>query len=319
MRHDRCHRELIGMPCAVHFCCPPPFRPSPRWRSPGVQARPTPPPPAPRPSPGTSQDCSPETLQTLTPGHPDHRHGHAGVPAVLRGRRPDQRQGLRVGRGVRGRRAVSASRRTRSRGSSCRSTSPTRPATRTSTSTSTRSRSRPKRQKAVDFSDGYYTVNQAVVALEDSPIANATTLAELQGAKLGAQVGTTSLDFITDVVQPAEQPYVYNDTNDAKSALQERPDRRHRRRPADGLLRHRGGDRERARSSGQFPAQEGGDLTIIRADPSFDTSANGQPTDSLPLMWRLPEGLRSEIYGSITMERDATLSMPPSNRRREAL
>ena len=77
----------------------------------------------------------------------------------------------------------------------------------------------PKRQKAVDFSNGYYTVNQAVVALNDSPIAGATTLAELQAAKLGAQVGTTSLDFITDVVQPAAQPYVYNDTNDAKSAL----------------------------------------------------------------------------------------------------
>ena len=77
----------------------------------------------------------------------------------------------------------------------------------------------PKRQKAVDFSEGYYTVNQAVVALKDSPVANATTVAELQAAKLGAQVGTTSLDFINDVVQPAEQPYVYNDTNDAKSAL----------------------------------------------------------------------------------------------------
>ncbi len=77
----------------------------------------------------------------------------------------------------------------------------------------------PKRQKAVDFSDGYYTVNQAVVALNDSAIAGATTLAELQAAKLGAQVGTTSLDFITDVVQPADKPFVYNDTNDAKSAL----------------------------------------------------------------------------------------------------
>ncbi|MFN8172941.1 MAG: transporter substrate-binding domain-containing protein [Candidatus Nanopelagicales bacterium] len=60
----------------------------------------------------------------------------------------------------------------------------------------------PKRQKAVDFSDGYYTVNQAVVARKDSPIANATTLAELQAAKLGAQVGTTSLDFINNVVKP---------------------------------------------------------------------------------------------------------------------
>jgi polar amino acid transport system substrate-binding protein len=77
----------------------------------------------------------------------------------------------------------------------------------------------PKRQKAVDFSNGYYTVNQAVVALADSPIAGATSLTELQAAKLGAQVGTTSLDFITDVIQPADQPFVYNDTNDAKSAL----------------------------------------------------------------------------------------------------
>lgn len=77
----------------------------------------------------------------------------------------------------------------------------------------------PKRQKAVDFSDGYYTVNQAVVALNDAPLAGATTLAELKDAKLGAQVGTTSLDFITEVVQPGDEPFVYNDTNDAKSAL----------------------------------------------------------------------------------------------------
>jgi polar amino acid transport system substrate-binding protein len=78
----------------------------------------------------------------------------------------------------------------------------------------------PKREKAVSFSQGYYDVNQAVVALKDSPIANATTVAELQQAKLGAQVGTTSLDYIDQVVQPTEDPYVYNDTNDAKSALE---------------------------------------------------------------------------------------------------
>ena len=77
----------------------------------------------------------------------------------------------------------------------------------------------PKRAKVVDFSDGYYEVNQAVVALKDSAVAKATSLAQLQGAKLGAQVGTTSLDFITNVVKPGAQPYVYNDTNDAKSAL----------------------------------------------------------------------------------------------------
>lgn len=78
----------------------------------------------------------------------------------------------------------------------------------------------PKRQKVVDFSDGYYTVNQAVVALKDSPIANATSLAELKNANLGAQVGTTSLDFINAVVQPNNDVQVFNDTNDAKSAMQ---------------------------------------------------------------------------------------------------
>ena len=78
----------------------------------------------------------------------------------------------------------------------------------------------PERAEVVDFSDGYYTVNQAVVAFNDSPIAGATTIAELKEAKLGAQVGTTSLDFVTEVVQPTNEPYVFNDTNDAKSALQ---------------------------------------------------------------------------------------------------
>jgi len=77
----------------------------------------------------------------------------------------------------------------------------------------------PERAEVVDFSDGYYTVNQAVVAFNDSPIAGATTISELKDAKLGAQVGTTSLDFVTEVVQPVAEPYVLNDTNDAKSAL----------------------------------------------------------------------------------------------------
>jgi polar amino acid transport system substrate-binding protein len=78
----------------------------------------------------------------------------------------------------------------------------------------------PERSEVVDFSDGYYAVNQAVVAFNDSPIAGAQTITELKDAKLGAQVGTTSLSFVTEVVQPTEEPYVFNDTNDAKSALQ---------------------------------------------------------------------------------------------------
>jgi polar amino acid transport system substrate-binding protein len=78
------------------------------------------------------------------------------------------------------------------------------------------------RKKAVDFSTGYYQVSQAVVALKSSKIAGAKTVAELAGAKLGAQVGTTSLTAIKDVIKPSQAPAVYNDTNDAKNQLQNR-------------------------------------------------------------------------------------------------
>jgi polar amino acid transport system substrate-binding protein len=76
-----------------------------------------------------------------------------------------------------------------------------------------------ERAEAVSFSDGYYTTNQAIVGYEDSAAADATTLDDLQGLKLGAQVGTTSLDFITEVIEPDAEPFVYNDNNAAKAAL----------------------------------------------------------------------------------------------------
>jgi polar amino acid transport system substrate-binding protein len=76
-----------------------------------------------------------------------------------------------------------------------------------------------ERDRAVDFSDSYYDVNQALVALKDSPIANATTLAELKDAQLGAQVGTTSLGYIQDTIQPSSEPRVYDTSNDVVSAI----------------------------------------------------------------------------------------------------
>ena len=56
--------------------------------------------------------------------------------------------------------------------------------------------------------------------MKDSPYADATSLADFQDATLGAQVGTTSLDAITDTIQPSTQPQVFDDTNVAKNALQ---------------------------------------------------------------------------------------------------
>ncbi|MEU0256001.1 ABC transporter substrate-binding protein [Streptomyces sp. NPDC006184] len=76
-----------------------------------------------------------------------------------------------------------------------------------------------ERRKAVDFSSGYYDVRQAVIALKDGKAAGVTDIADLKKLRLGAQVGTTSLDYITDVVKPARQPAVYAKNDQAKSAL----------------------------------------------------------------------------------------------------
>lgn len=77
----------------------------------------------------------------------------------------------------------------------------------------------PDRAKAVDFSHGYYTVKQAVVAIDGSKFAAAKSLAELKDAKIGVQVGTTSLDAVKTVIQPADDPNVYNEQIDAVNAL----------------------------------------------------------------------------------------------------
>ncbi|SDS52479.1 ABC transporter substrate-binding protein [Microlunatus soli] len=70
-----------------------------------------------------------------------------------------------------------------------------------------------ERKNAVDFSSGYYDVRQAVITYQGSPIDGKTKISDLTGAKLGAQVGTTSYDAATKQIKPTEQVAVY-DTND---------------------------------------------------------------------------------------------------------
>ncbi len=77
-----------------------------------------------------------------------------------------------------------------------------------------------ERQENVDMSLPYYTSNQAIVALEGSPAEGATTVADLVDVKFGAQAGTTSLDFINDVIKPTTEPFVYDDNAGAKAALE---------------------------------------------------------------------------------------------------
>ncbi|HEU4917340.1 MAG TPA: ABC transporter substrate-binding protein [Acidimicrobiia bacterium] len=76
-----------------------------------------------------------------------------------------------------------------------------------------------EREEAVDFSDGYYNVNQALLGFADSEIASATTIDDLKAYQLGAQVGTTSLDFINEVIQPDSEALVYDTNADAKAAF----------------------------------------------------------------------------------------------------
>ncbi|TIC82858.1 ABC transporter substrate-binding protein [Nocardioides sp. GY 10127] len=76
-----------------------------------------------------------------------------------------------------------------------------------------------KRAKVVDFSDGYYSAAQAVIALKGSAAADATSLDDLKSLNLGAQTGTTSLTAITDVIEPDSDPSVFQTTNAAVQAL----------------------------------------------------------------------------------------------------
>jgi polar amino acid transport system substrate-binding protein len=78
----------------------------------------------------------------------------------------------------------------------------------------------PERRKAVDFSSPYYLVRQTVISVKGAKIAGARTIADLKGAKLGAQVGTTSYQAINELIKPDAKAQVYNNNDDAKAALE---------------------------------------------------------------------------------------------------
>ena len=73
---------------------------------------------------------------------------------------------------------------------------------------------KPERAQAADLSDGYFWLNQSLVAVGGTPIAAAKTIADLKSYQFGAQAGTTSYDTIVNVIKPDKEPRVY-DSNDA--------------------------------------------------------------------------------------------------------
>jgi len=76
-----------------------------------------------------------------------------------------------------------------------------------------------ERKQVVDFSDGYYTVQQAIIGQADGKFANAKNLAELKDARMGAAIGTTSLDYIENYIKPSAQALVFDDNAAAKAAF----------------------------------------------------------------------------------------------------
>ena len=78
----------------------------------------------------------------------------------------------------------------------------------------------PQRAQVVTFSNSYYDVQQALVALKDTPIVTKHAPADLKSYVFGDQVGTTSLAFINSQIQPTQTPKVFETLNDVKQALQ---------------------------------------------------------------------------------------------------
>lgn len=77
----------------------------------------------------------------------------------------------------------------------------------------------PERAEQVDMSEGYYFSNQALVANADTPITEASSMADVAEYRLGVQQGTTSLAYIEEQIQPATEPMVYNSNDAAIAAL----------------------------------------------------------------------------------------------------
>ena len=73
------------------------------------------------------------------------------------------------------------------------------------------------RAQAVDFSESYFDVNQALVVVKGTPIADATSIADLQQYTLATQLGTTSADLISDYI--GTEPAVYQKLADAVAAI----------------------------------------------------------------------------------------------------
>ena len=77
----------------------------------------------------------------------------------------------------------------------------------------------PKRAEAVTFSDPYYDAANAALVLKTSQFASATTMAELQDAKIGVQTATTAQTQVEAQIQPTQSVSVFPNSSNAVQAL----------------------------------------------------------------------------------------------------
>lgn len=156
-----------------------------------------------------------------------------------------------------------------------------------------------ERKNAIDFSSGYYDVNQALVTTGGSKIATATSIDDLKDAKIGAAVGTTSLQVIEEVIQPSAQPAVFDNNDVAKQALANGQ--------IDGLILDlptafyvTAVELEDGVILGQFPADPGGEqfgLVLDKGSPLTDCVS--QAVDSLRADGTL-EAIQQEWLADVT-------------------
>ncbi len=77
-----------------------------------------------------------------------------------------------------------------------------------------------ERAENVDFSSPYYATPQAVITIESSPAASASSIADLASLRIGAATGTTSFQVIEEVIAPDAGAQAFNSNDDAKLALE---------------------------------------------------------------------------------------------------
>lgn len=164
-----------------------------------------------------------------------------------------------------------------------------------------------ERATAVDMSDGYYYLTQAVVALKSNPITKVTSIADLKKYKLGAQQGTTSYSTITDVVAPSSKPMVYNTNDDAISAL--------KAKQIDGLVVDlptafyiTAAQLDNSTIVGQFPPAAGADsehFSVVLAKGSPLTSCVNQAIGSLTTL-----GILSDLKDKYLAKAGAPVFQP---------